>query len=70
MSEDENADNFVIGRVSVNRTTPTISGRIVIQSEILKEYKTGSEILDRYKQDFILTPAEEKFYYQMKEVNE
>ena len=70
MSQDENADNFVIGRVSVNRKTPTISGRIVIQSEILKEYKTGSEILDRYKQDFILTPAEEKFYYQMKEVNE
>ena len=70
MSEDENAENAVIGRVRVNRTTPKISGRIVIPSERLKYYKTGSEILDRYKQYFTLTPAEEKFYYQMKEVNE
>ena len=70
MSEDENADHTVIDINNVNWTTPTISGRAVIPPVILKDYKSDKTILDSYKKVVTLTPAKEKFYSKMKELNE
>ena len=36
----------------------------------LKDYETGGASLEIYNQVVTLTPAEEKFYQQMKELNE
>ena len=70
MLEDEDADHSVIDIESVNRKTTTISGRVVTPQAILKDYETGVASLDRYEKAVTLTTAEEKFYSQMKELNE
>ena len=42
----------------------------MIPPETLKDYGTGGTILGNYKQAVTLTPTKEKFYSQMKELNE
>ena len=42
----------------------------MIPTVILKDCETGGSRLESYEQDVTLTPAEEKFYLQMKELNE
>ena len=64
MSEDEDADNADIDRESVNRTTKTISGRVVIPSAIMKGYETVSSILDIYEQAVTLTSDEDNFNHK------
>ena len=39
---------------------------MLIPPERLKDYETGGAIVDSYEQAVTLTPAEEKFYSQMK----
>ena len=70
MLEYEDDDHTVIDIESFNCTTTTISERVVIQPEILKYYEEGGASLESYEQAVTLTPAEDKFYSQMKELNE
>ena len=62
MSEYEYADHAVIGRESVNLTTTTRSGIVVIPPTILKGYEKDGSSVNSYDQAVTLTTAEEKFY--------
>ena len=70
MSEDEDADHAVIDRESVNWIKTTRSGRVMKPPSRLKVYESGGASLYSYKQAVTLTPSEEKFYLQIKELNE
>ena len=70
MSEYVGTDHAVIDRESANQKTTPRSGRVAIPPARPKYYKTGVTSLDRYGKAVTLTTTVDKFYSQIKELNE
>ena len=70
MSKDENSDQAVTNRESVNHKKTTRSRILVIPLYRLKHHKTGGTILDSYDQAVTLTAIEDKFTLKIEDLNE